>query len=58
MALSYDFVMCALEHYWQIYCASYWHYTSKRVTVPVNPVTGSNVDYWRASNVFPPHYCQ
>ena len=33
-----------LEHYWQIYWASYWNYTSKRFTGPVNPVTGSNVD--------------
>ena len=33
-----------LENYWQIYWASYWNYTSKRFTGPVNPVTGSNVD--------------
>ena len=34
----------ALEHYWQIYWASYWNSRSKQFTVPVNPVTGSNVD--------------
>jgi len=33
-----------LEDYWQIYWASYWNSPSKRFTVPVNPVTGSNVD--------------
>ena len=33
-----------LEHYWQIYWASYWNSRSKQFTVPVNPVTGSNVD--------------
>jgi hypothetical protein len=37
-------VCVALEHYWQIYWASYWNSPSKRFTVPVNPVTGSNVD--------------
>ena len=37
-------VDAALEHYWQIYWASYWNSRSKQFTVPVNPVTGSNVD--------------
>ena len=46
--------LCTLEHYWQFYCASYWHYTS-------NFFTGKNTAthywqntllprYWRASN--------
>ena len=29
--------LSTLEHYWQFYCASYWHYTSKRFTGNLRP---------------------